>query len=538
MTVLHSSTVADAVRRSAAVSPQKLAIRLDQVGRSYEQMISNATRRARQLAGLGLQRGDRFGVLLPNCIEVVELLLAASMTGFVAVPINTRFKGVELHHIVSHSGMKLLVMVDAIPEVVDFTDVLATALPSLASRRDPYNLSPDEAPALRSVVLLCGAAAPEGFLRFDNLAEAAIETAGTGASTRPILIMYTSGTTAKPKGCVIHERALLQNVAGIIDRLALTPEDSWWCPLPMFHVGGILFPLLLLITGGTYLTTAYFEADAAIDMIVEAAPTVLYPLFPTITLQLMESPRFAEIALDRVRYVVNVAPTDLQRRIQQAFAPAILLGAFGMTETSGVVAYSDPADSEAQRLGTCGAALKGWEIAIVDAETRMPLGLGRKGEISVRGHGLLGAYLDDPEETARQFTPDGFFLTGDSGMLDDDGMLHFFGRLKDQLKVGGENVSALEVESFLATHPQVKLAQVVGVSDERYGEVPAAFIETHDGLAIDAEAIVAFCTGSIARFKIPRYVRHVQDWPMSATKIQKFRLKEALEEELRSSSPI
>jgi acyl-CoA synthetase (AMP-forming)/AMP-acid ligase II len=530
------STLAQAVQQSADASPHKIAIRLDAAECTYQQLIANAEARAQQLLGLGLSRGDRFGILLPNCLETIELLLAASMTGLVAVPINTRFKSFELHHIVSHSGMKTIVMVGQIQDVVDYTDTLTSALPSLVDAKDARALCPAEAPELRSIVLLSGDLGSIPTLAPDDLQASPKIVPRPGDRNAPLLIMYTSGTTANPKGCVISQGALLSNIDGVIDRLALTPADIWWCPLPMFHVGGILFPMLLLVVGGTYLTTAYFEPSSAIDMIVSAQPTVLYPLFPTITLQLMDSPRIAEIALDKVRYIVNVAPADLQRRIQRAFDPAVLLGAFGMTETTGIVAYGSATDDEVQRLTTCGAALAHWEVTIVDPDTKAALPRDAKGEISVRGAGLFDAYLDDDDATRSQFTADGFFLTGDSGMLDSDGMLHFFGRLKDQLKVGGENVSALEVESFLATHSSIKLAQVVGVADDRYGEVIAAFIEMHDGQSLTEEEVISFCTGSIARFKIPRYVRFVEAWPMSATKIQKFRLKTALEAEMATTA--
>jgi len=528
--------LAEAVRQSAAIAPHKIAIRLDSAERTYQQLVANAEDRARQLLGLGLSRGDRFGILLPNCLETIELLLAASMTGLVAVPINTRFKAFELHHIISHSGMKAIVMVGQIPDVVDYTDTLTNALPGLAGARDARALCPAEAPALHTIVLLSGDLGSIPTLAPGDLQLSPPAALQPGDRDTALLIMYTSGTTANPKGCVISQGALLSNIDGVIDRLALTPADIWWCPLPMFHVGGILFPMLLLVVGGTYLTTAYFEPSSAIDMIVSYEPTVLYPLFPTITLQLMDSPRVGEIALDKVRYIVNVAPADLQRRIQRAFEPAVLLGAFGMTETTGIVAYGSASDSEAQRLTTCGAALAHWEITIVDPDTKTSLPRDTKGEISVRGAGLFDAYLNDDEATRAQFTSGGFFLTGDSGMVDSDGMLHFFGRLKDQLKVGGENVSALEVESFLATHSSIKLAQVVGVADDRYGEVVAAFIEVNEGHSLTEEAVISFCTGSIARFKIPRHIRFVDAWPMSATKIQKFRLKNALEEEMAATA--
>lgn len=525
------STLAEAVGRSVAASPRKLAISLDRTERTYEQLVGEARTWARTLHEHGLQPGDRFGVLLPNCMTYVELLLAASMAGLVVVPINTRFKASELNHIISHSRMKLLVMVREITGFVTYTELLKVALPSLREDPDFDNLYASEAPALSRVLIVD----PAEQIETTEAGRAPTAQFEGGDGNAPFIIMYTSGTTAKPKGCIISERAFLCNITSIIEHFSLGADDIWWCPLPMFHIGGMLFPCLALTMGGTYLTTAHFETEAAIEQMVAHPPTVIYPLFPTITLQLIEHSSFSGLQLDQVRYVCNVAPVDLQRRIQRAIQPARLLNAFGMTEASGVVTYSRPDDTEDQRLTSCGFPLAGWEIGIFDHESRARLPAGEKGEIGLKGPGLFSGYLDDAEATARQFTQDGFFLTGDAGMLDEDGLLYFLGRLKDQLKVGGENVSALEVESFLATHSAVKLAQVIGLPDERYGEVPVAFVERHDGQSVTEAELLDFCSGKIARFKIPRYIRFVQEWPMSATKIQKFKLKDIIQEELKRS---
>jgi acyl-CoA synthetase (AMP-forming)/AMP-acid ligase II len=288
----------------------------------------------------------------------------------------------------------------------------------------------------------------------------------------------------------------------------------------------------MFVAGGTYVGMPHFEVEAALDLLETTPPTIFYPLFPTITLPLIDHPRFSAIDTGRMRYICNLAPPDLQRKIQQRIPHAPLIGAFGMTETCGTVAYGAAGDDEATRFTSCGRPLRGWEIKIVDPQTREILPAEAKGEIAVRGVGLFKGYLNDADLTARQHTADGFFLTGDVGALDAEGRLSFHGRFKDQLKVGGENVSALEVESFLATHPKVSLAQVVGAPDEKYGEVPAVFIELKQGETASEREIIDFCTGKIARFKIPRYVRFVQEWPMSATKIQKHKLREQLTAEL------
>ncbi|MBX3509555.1 MAG: acyl--CoA ligase [Hyphomonadaceae bacterium] len=519
-----------AVLRSSAVQGDRPAMLLDQQEVSFRHLLDAAERRARQMMGAGVRSGDRVGVLLPNCIEYVEIMLGAALIGAVTVPMNVRYKARELNHLIVDSGMCALYTRSAIPGVVEFGPLLEEALPGLSEVRDPAKLSLPAAPALRVIIALDDAFArflPEGRI---PLYQGEFPTPPTPEQT--LLLMYTSGTTANPKGCIIANRAILSNAWSIVDRFSLGEDDVWWCPLPMFHIGGILFVMTMLAARGIYAGMSHFDADAAIDMLERHPPTVFYPLFPTITLPIVDHPRFASLDHSKMRLMFNLAPTEVQRKVQSRVPHAPLCAAFGMTETAGTVAYGKPDDPPEARFQTCGHPLPGWEVRILDPETHAQLPVGQRGEIAVRGVGLLDGYFNAPDLTKKQHTPDGFFLTGDTGSLDADGRLSFHGRFKDQLKVGGENVSALEVESFLATHPSISLAQVVGVADEKYGEVPAAFVELKAGASATEREIIDFCTNKIARFKIPRHVRFVTEWPMSATKIVKYRLRERLETEL------
>ncbi len=203
-------------------------------------------------------------------------------------------------------------------------------------------------------------------------------------------------------------------------------------------------------------------------------------------------------------------------------------GAYGLTEVGGVIAFNHPDESLEQRLTTCGRAFPGVEVKVVDPDTDAELAAGERGEILVRGYAVFDGYYKAPEKNAEAFT-DGWFRTGDLCALDADGSIEFHGRIKDMLKVGGENVAALEIESYLATHPAVKLAQVIGVPDERLLEVPAAFIELNPNTFATEEELIDYCKGKIASFKVPRHIRFVEEWPMSSTKVQKFRLLEQFE---------
>jgi fatty-acyl-CoA synthase len=468
---------------------------------------------------------------MPNSIDLIEILLGASMAGVVTVPINTRFKSAELTHIVTDSGMSALWTCDGIPGVASYPELLCESFPDLRDAQDPFALELASAPKLRAIITQSVPAA--GLLDSSKLTSSAHAGPLPQSSDpeHPLLLMYTSGTTAKPKGCIVPHRAITANARSIGSRYGISSKDVWWCPLPMFHIGGLLFLTVMLDKAGLYVGMSHFTPDATFALIDATRPTVFYPLFPTITLALMDHPRFAATKLDSIRYIFSVAPADVQRKIQSAFPSATLFSAFGMTETCGAVAFNLSDDTDDQRMTTCGSALPGWELEILDPETRQSVAPGVTGEIAVKGVGLFKGYFNDPDLTDRQFSDREFFMTGDIGTIDAGGRLKFLGRLKDQLKVGGENVSALEVESFLATHPAIKLAQVVGIPDARYGEVPVAFVETRTMQSISEEELIAFCTGKIARFKIPRHVRVVREWPMSATKILKYRLREQIESE-------
>lgn len=528
-------TLAGIVRNSMAAAPDRKALALDLDARTFRQLWEKGEVRARQMVALGVGAGDRVGVLLPNRLDYYDIVLGAAMIGAIAVPMNVRYKSRELEHLITDSGMKAIFTQSVVEDVVDFGALLAETLPGLSDAKNPTNLSLEIAPALRAIVALdaaCALFTPDASL-----------TPFTGAlppEPRPedaLLLMYTSGTTANPKGCIVSHRAIVSNAWAIVDMFDITPDDLWWCPLPMFHIGGQLFAMAMVAGGAGYAGMAHFDADRALDMIEQDPPTIFYPLFPTITLPIVDHPRFAGLDHGKMRFMFNLAPSDLQRKIQATVPHAPLMGAFGMTETCGTVCYGSPDDSAEIRYATCGKPLPGWSVRTVDLETREDVPIGEKGEIAVRGIGLFGGYWNAPELTARQHLPGGWFLTGDVGSLDAEGRLSFHGRFKDQLKVGGENVSALEVESFLSTHPAVSLAQVVGIADEKYGELPAAFIELKVGQQANGEELIAFCQGKIARFKIPRHIRFVTEWPMSATKILKYKLKNELEAELAGREP-
>lgn len=282
---------------------------------------------------------------------------------------------------------------------------------------------------------------------------------------------------------------------------------------------------------GTFVSMTHFDPAPALELIEAEQVTAMFPAFPPLTLGMLNSPDYSPASFARVRTVFTVAPPEALRAMQRRMPHSTLVNAYGMTEFGGSVVMVDPADGDDARLATQGPPFPGLEIGIRDEADR-PLPAGERGEIVIRGPSMFGGYHNDPAKTAEAIDAGGWYHSGDLGTIGADGRLRYLGRLKDMLKVGGENVAALEIASHLQAHPCVSVAQVVGVADEKYGEVPAAFIELQPGTTLTEEEVIAHCRGGLAGFKVPRYVRFVTEWPMSSTKVQTFRLREQLEAEL------
>jgi acyl-CoA synthetase (AMP-forming)/AMP-acid ligase II len=310
----------------------------------------------------------------------------------------------------------------------------------------------------------------------------------------------------------------------------MTEGQSMWTPCPYFHVGGIGVLAAALTRAGAMLTMTHFEGPAALDHIERLHAEHLFPAFPPLTLGLLRAGTYRPERIPFVETVLNVSPPETQQLIDDLLPEGtVLLTDFGMTEGSGMITVTPREAGPADRIHSNGVPLPGTEVRITDpADPQAVLRAELPGEIQFRGINAFCAYYKDPAATTRTILPGGWVRTGDQGWMDRHGQLHFTGRIKDILKVGGENVSPAEVEAYLSTHPAVKMAQVVGRHSADYGEEPVAFVELMPGAGCAAEDLIGFCTGHLASYKVPRDVVFVTEWPMSATKIQKFRLREML----------
>lgn len=539
---IGATTLGDLLLRAANEYPETDAIVFPDRRETYAELVERAYQRARGLQALGVKPRDHVGLLLPTCMEFPEFFFGIALCGAVAVPINARYQSAELAYLIENADLVTIVTTDQIAEHVDFVERLTAALPGLERAADPHKLKIESAPGLRNMVVL-GSSKPNGLVSesaFDQMAadQSIDEVQNSRMRARirdPGLMLYTSGTTANPKGCVLSHEAIVRNSIALGRfRYRLKHEDRFWSPLPMFHIAAILPMVAIFDVGGAYLTMSYFDAGVALEMLEAERATATYPCFVTIMSDLIHHPNFSKTDLSRITLMNSnfaVQPPGIKDAMLEAMPDAIYVGTYGMTETAGTVCTSELTDSLETRCTRLGTPLPGIEVKIADLRGK-DVPIGERGEILVRGYCLIEEYYKDAEKTAQAFEPDGFFHTGDIGSFDAEGQIMFHGRTKDMLKVGGENVAAAEIEAFLARHPAVKLAQVTGVPDSRLQEVPAVFVEKHDDQKVTEQELIDFCKGKIASYKTPRYVRFVTEWPMSTSKIQKFRLREQIMKEL------
>ena len=540
---IHVTTIGDLLLTAADRYPDTLALVFPDRALTYAQLAARAMRRARSLRALGVRPRDHVGILMHTCAEFAELFFAIALCGGVVVPINARYKAAELAYVIDNGDLVTVLTTDAVADQVNFVERLTQALPGLSRSRNPRALSIPTAPRLRNLVVF-GTSAPPGFIRNDefdaaaeSIAELDVHKTRLRVRVRDVgLMLYTSGTTANPKGCLItHEAQVRNSITLGRHRYRLTHADKLWSPLPMFHIAAVLPMLAIFDVGGTYLTMGHFDAGVALRMLEEHEVTATYPSFVTIMQGLIYHPDFPRTDLTRIRLMNSnfaVQPPGVAGPIMKAMPRALQVGSFGMTEASGTVCTGSPDETQDLRITRLGKPLPGLEVRIFDPATGRDAPVGGHGEVLVRGYSLLEGYYKDAEKTAQSLDADGWYHTGDIGSLDAHGTIMFHGRFKDMLKVGGENVAAAEIEALLGKHPAVKLAQVVGIPDAKYAEVPVAFVELKPGEAAGEPELIEFCRRAIASFKVPRVVRFVTEWPMSTSKIQKFRLREALVREL------
>lgn len=531
-------TVWEAVSASAAARPDARAVVCESQTVSYAMLVDLASRASLGLYRLGVRQGDKVGLWLPNGIPFLAAALGVSRLGAVVVAINPRFRPEEVGYVLRQSDSVAVLLGDDQTGAVDQAEILAGLCPEIR-RASSGHFASEALPHLRTAIWV-GPNKPSGLASWNDVlalgADDAEEVEGPlrqiEASVKPddvTLFQYTSGSTAFPKAVMLSHENIVRNAWYFGEALAMAPTDVYLVPLPFFHVGGLVTGALCALVHGACLVTMGRYDPAAFLRLAETERCTALAGVETTYLMALDQPDFQGYDLSGVQKCIALGTGELIRRIHDQMGVRHVSTLYGISEAGPNVSMVRVGEPLEVSLRTMGRPQRGVEVLIVDPEQGEALAHGQVGEIRVRGWNVMKGYYKEPEETAKTIDAEGWLRTGDLGFLDEQGYLVFSGRLKNVIRVGGENVSAEEVENCLLSHPAVKIAQVVAGPDPRLGEVCVAYIELKEGSRANEEEIVAHCRPRLAGFKMPRQVRFVSasDWPMTGSgKIQRFKLRE------------
>ena len=508
-----------------------LVVRHQQVRWTYGELAERVDRFAAGLLALGLEPGDRVGIWSPNNAEWVITQFATAKAGLILVNINPAYRLAEVEYALNKVACKALITADQF-KTSDYVGMLRELAPEL-DHAAPGSLASERLPTLAAVIRI-GADERPGMFRFDDIMSAGgerhvrqlREIAGRLQFDDPINIQFTSGTTGAPKGATLTHHNILNNGFFIGEAQRLTTRDRVLIPVPLYHCFGMVLGNLACVTHGAAMIYPGegFEPLATLETVEAERCTALYGV-PTMFIAELSHPEFKRFDLSSLRTGImagSPCPIEVMRRCIDQMHMSEVTIAYGMTETSPVSFQTSCDDPLERRVGTVGRIHPHVEVKIVDAEGRI-VPPGTSGELCTRGYSVMLGYWGDEERTAEAIDRARWMHTGDLATLDEEGYCNIVGRLKDMVIRGGENVYPREVEEFLYRNKKIADVQVVGVPDRKYGEELCAWVKLRPGESATAEEIQAFCRGQIAHYKIPRYIRFVDTFPMTVTgKVQKF----------------
>src|SRR6185295_9976932 len=501
----------------------------------FSQLESLARKVARRLLGLGIESGDRVALWAPNVPEWVVLQFALAKIGAILVTVNTSLRASEIEYLLKQSQTSTLITVAGVRDV-DYVETIYEVIPELRSS-DPGMLRSVKLPFLRNVIYI-GDEHPHGMIRYDSLLEKAETVSEAQLDARMsvqqiddvINMQYTSGTTGFPKGVMLTNRNIVNNGYWLGEGLALTPQDKLCVPVPFFHCFGCVIGVLGAYThAAAIVPLETFDPLRVLQYIEGERCTTLYGV-PTMFLAELEQLEQHSFDMSSLRTGIMagaLCPEPLMRRVMDRMNLTELAIAYGLTEASPGITLTPRLDSVELRTQTVGVALPEVEVKIVDPATGDECAPDQSGELCCRGYNVMKGYYNNPNATADAIDGDGWLHTGDQATLDEAGYVRITGRIKDLIIRGGENIAPKEIEDLLRTNSKIADVYVYGVPDERLGEDVAAAIKLTQAETATADEIREFCNGRIARFKIPRHIRFVDSFPMTASgKVQKFKLRE------------
>ncbi len=546
---LIGKTIGDLLDETAAHFPDNEALVSVFEDRrfTYGAFRDEVDRCARALLALGVQKGERVGIWSTNCVAWVLVQFATAKIGTVLVNINPAYRLYELEFALTQSECNVLISGERFKED-DYAPMLRQLVPELGSADPGKDLHSKKFPHLRRIVFL-GSEPQPGMLDWREVLSRAeqvprqdlCERQGSLEFDDVINIQYTSGTTGFPKGAMLTHHNILNNGFWIGERMRLTHRDRLCIPVPFYHCFGMVLGNLACVTHGAtmVLPAPHFSPGHTLEAVAKERCTALHGV-PTMFIAELDHPQFREFDLSTLRTGIMAGapcPVEVMKRVMTEMHCREITIACGMTETSPVCNMTEVDDPIEVRVGTVGKVMPHQEQKIVDPATGRILPRGEHGELCYRGYHVMRGYYNNPQAAREVIDPAGWLHGGDMAVMDEQGYVQITGRLKDMICRGGEKIFPREVEEFLFTHAKIAEAYIIGMADAYYGEQVMAWVKVKPGETMTAEELRSFCHGQIMDYKIPRYVKFVDDFPKTVTgKVQKYRMREISAEELGLSA--
>ncbi|MBK5276539.1 MAG: AMP-binding protein [Desulfuromonadales bacterium] len=508
---------------------------------SYREFNEVCRTVAKGLLRLGIKKGDNLAIWAYNVPEWVILQFATAKIGAILVTINTSYKSAELEYILNQSDSNTLFMVKSFKDS-DYVQTANDVIPELAASR-AGSLNSPSLPHLRNVIFI-GDGTPAGMLNFSRIMELGSEVSDAGLAAveatlnchETINMQYTSGTTGFPKGVMLTHYNVVNNGFNIGECMKLTEKDRLCIPVPFFHCFGCVLGVMACVTHATTMVPVEIFDPLKVLQTIEAEKCTAVHGVPTMFIAELEHPEFGRFDLSSLRTGIMAGsncPIEVMKKVISQMNAGEITIAYGQTESSPVITQTRTDDAIELRVATVGRALPDVEVKIVDIETGATLPPGKQGELCTRGYLVMKGYYKMPDETAKAIDSKQWLHTGDLAIMDENGYCKITGRIKNMIIRGGENIYPREIEEFLYTHPKISDIQVYGVPDRKYGEQVMASIILKKGLEMSEDEVREFCREKIANYKIPKYVKFVDSFPMTASgKIQKFKMRDMAIKEL------
>ncbi len=508
---------------------------------TYREFNEVCRRVAKGLLKLGVKKGDNVSIWAYNVPEWVILQFATAKIGAILVTINTSYKSAELEYILNQSDSSALFMVKSFKDT-DYVQTVYDVIPELPAA-EPGKLASPKLPHLGNVIFI-GQETPTGMNNFNTIMDLGNQVSDQDLQAveatldcfEVINMQYTSGTTGFPKGVMLTHHNVINNGFNIGECMKFTEKDRLCIPVPFFHCFGCVLGVMACVThASTMVPVEVFDPLKVLQTVEKERCTAIHGV-PTMFIAELEHPEFKKFDLSTLRSGIMAGsncPIEVMKKVINEMHASEITIAYGQTESSPVITQTRTDDPIELRVATVGRALPDVEVKIVDIETGATLPPGKQGELCTCGYLVMKGYYKMPDETARAIAPDRWLHTGDLAIMDENGYCKITGRIKNMIIRGGENIYPREIEEFLYTHPKVSDVQVYGVPDRKYGEQVMAAIVLKKGVEMGEEEVREFCRDKIANYKIPKYVKFVDGYPMTASgKIQKFKLREMAIKEL------